>query len=86
MPIYGRGLNREITGAVNRGEIIEPFSTSEINEFIKSQNWNIPNTYINVCLANGSSMKHSKTYKKNFLSLGNGKYKISDEFRGGLWR
>jgi len=33
MPKYGRGLNREIVSAVNRGIIVEPFGTPEIKKF-----------------------------------------------------
>ena len=35
MPKYGRGLNREIVGAVNQGIIVEPFSVSDIRHFAK---------------------------------------------------
>jgi hypothetical protein len=61
---YGRGLNREIVGAVNRGIIKEPFSVSDVRLYIEQRNWNVPENYIIVCLANASSEEHSLTYKK----------------------
>jgi hypothetical protein len=86
MPKYGRGLNREIVSGVNQGIIVEPFSVTDIKEFATKRSWEVPENYINVCLANGTSDKHSQTYKKYFNSIGEGKYKLSDEFRDHKWR
>jgi uncharacterized protein YbcC (UPF0753/DUF2309 family) len=86
MTKYGRGLNREIVSAVNMGIIYEPFSIAQIKEHLESKGWEIPETYINVCLANGSSKKHSLTYKKYFISLGNGKYRIKQDYAGANWK
>ncbi len=81
MPRYGRGLNREIVSAVNEGIIREPFSVADVKAFTQSRGWDVPDTYLNVCLANAASDQHSATYKKYFLSLGNGKYEVKQEYK-----
>ena len=86
MAKYGRGLNIEIVGAVNRGEIKEPFSVADVKKFAISQGWDIPITYLNVSLANGASPDHSKTYKKYFVALGDGMYKVGSIYKGPNWR
>jgi len=87
MAKYGRGLNREIVAAVNAGLIIDPFSTKDIRKLIKFKNWTPEPTenYINVTLANGASDKHSTTYKKYFLSVGDGQYRIRNKYKGNDW-
>jgi len=85
MPKYGRGLNREIVGAVNKGEIVEPITVRKVKKYVDKHNWDIPETYINVCLANATSLDHSKTYKKYFISMGNGKYELASNYRGKNW-
>ncbi|CCQ93867.1 conserved hypothetical protein [[Clostridium] ultunense Esp] len=77
MTKYGRGLNREIYLAVKSGEIVEPFGILEVKEFVNRKGWSVPDSYINVCLANAASKNHSPTYKKYFESIGEGKYIIS---------
>jgi hypothetical protein len=86
MAKYGRGLNREVVSAVNMGIIYEPFSIAQIKEYLASKGWEIPDTYINVCLANGSSKNHSHTYKKYFISVGNGKYRLKQDYVGDIWK
>jgi len=86
MAKYGRGLNREIVGAVNQGIINEPFSVVDIRHFAQKCEWNIPENYLNVSLANASSQDHSFTYKKYFQSLGNGQYQLVGKYRGFEWR
>lgn len=86
MAKYGRGLNREIVGAVNQGVMDEPFSVVQIRELIALRNWDITEGYITVSLPNGSSITHSSNYKKYFESLGNGQYIVSEQFKGVLWR
>ena len=81
MPRYDRGLNREIVSAVNQGIIQEPFSVEQVKSFTKSRGWEVPDTYLNVCLANAASNQHSATYTKYFLALGNGKYKVKQEYK-----
>ena len=85
MPKYDRGLNREIVAAVNIGTIGEPFGIAEIKKFAFSKGWIIPDTYINVTLANGANPNHSITYRKYYTSLGNGLYRVKPEFRGTEW-
>ena len=87
MAKYGRGLNRELVAAVNTGKIKEPFSIVDVKKLISLKNWKPSPTksYINVALANASSQDHSFTYKKYFISLGNGKYKLCDTYRGQEW-
>jgi len=87
MPKYGRGLNRELVGAVNAGMVEEPFSTSEVRKLVQLKNWypSPTDSYINVALSNGSSPDHSLTYKKYFISLGNGKYRLRESYRGREW-
>jgi hypothetical protein len=87
MAKYGRGLNREIVAAVNMSLISEPFSTKDIRELIKIKNWKPEpsENHINVTLANGASDKHSITYKKYFLSVGNGQYKVKSQYKGSDW-
>jgi hypothetical protein len=38
--------------------------------------WSLPGTYINVFLANSSNLNHSKSYRKLFDALGEGKYAL----------
>jgi len=87
MPKYGRGLNREVVAAVNRGTMSEPFSVKQVRFLIKNNGWmpEPPEDYVTVTLANGTSDNHSHTYKKYFLSIGNGKYKVRPEYRGSGW-
>jgi len=85
MAKYGRGLNREIVGAVNQGIIIEPFSVADIRHFAQNRGWDIPENYLIVSLANASSQDHSFTYKKYFQSLGNGQYQLVGKYRGFEW-
>lgn len=84
MAKYGEGLNREIVAAVNAGLITEPFSTKDVKRLIKIKRWQPEPTenYINVTLANGASDKHSTTFKKYFLSVGDGQYKIKTQYKG----
>lgn len=86
MPKYGRGLNREIVGGVNQGNLSEPFSLADIKKFIAQKSWQVPETYVLVCLANGAATKHSHTYRKYFVSLGNGQYKLTENFKGLQWK
>ena len=86
MAKYGRGLNREIVGAVNQGVMEEPFSVVQIRKLIALRNWDITEGYITVSLPNGSSITHSANYKKYFESLGNGQYIVSEQFKGVRWR
>ena len=87
MPKYGRGLNREVVAAVNRGSITEPFTVGEVRQLIKEKWWKPgpPEVYIVVALANGASDNHSPTYKKYFLSVGDGLYKLRSEYKGIEW-
>jgi hypothetical protein len=87
MPKYGRGLNREIVAAVNNGLVSEPFSVADVRMVIKKKGWKPepPEEYVTVALANGASENHSHTYKKYFLSLGEGQYKLRPEFKGLDW-
>ena len=86
MPKYGRGLNREVVGAVNSGAVSEPFDISSIASFAVQKGWNVPRTYLNVALANGASAQHSQTYKKYFYSVGSGSYKLLSTYRGKAWK
>jgi hypothetical protein len=87
MPKYGRGLNREVVAAVNRGSITEPFSVREVRRMIKKKGWKPKPSekYVVVALANGASDNHSHTYKKYFLSVGEGLYKLRSEYKGSKW-
>lgn len=85
MPKYGRGLNREVVGAMNRGVIREPFGIADVRSFASSNGWDIPDSYVNTTLANAASSGHSHTYKKYFVRTIEGKYKIREEFRGERW-
>ena len=87
MPKYGRGLNREVVAAVNRGFITEPFSVKDVRLLIKDKQWKPepPEEYVVVTLANGASKNHSFTYKKYFMSAGEGLYEIRAEYKGSRW-
>ena len=50
MAKYGRGFNREIVAAVNKGIIDEPFGISDIKRFAGLKGWIIPDTFIKVAL------------------------------------
>jgi hypothetical protein len=84
MAKYGRGLNPEIVSAVNARVITEPFSTKDVRKLIKLKNWKPEpsENYINVTLANGASEKHSISYRKYFLSVGDGHYKLREKYKG----
>ena len=84
MPKYGRGLNREIVEAVNRGEMSEPFGIRDVKEFARRRGWNVPDSYSNVALANAASPEHSQMYKKYFYQVGEGRYRLREEFRGSI--
>jgi hypothetical protein len=87
MPKYGRGLNREVVAAVNEGFIAEPFAVKNVRWLIKEKGWRPepPEQYVVVSLANGASDDHSPTYKKYFLSAGDGLYKLRNEYKGHDW-
>jgi hypothetical protein len=86
MARYGRGLNREIVGAVNQGIIDEPFSVADIRHFAQKCGWNIPENYLIGSLAKASGQDRSFAYKKYFQSLGNGQYQLVGKYRGFEWR
>lgn len=77
MSKYGDGLNIEFVRAVKKGQIPEPFTKADVDHFAASKGWNPSPRYINVMLANGSSLTHSPTYKKYFESMGHGEYRLS---------
>ena len=87
MAKYGRGLNREIVAAVNAGLITEPFSTNDIRNLIKEKKWQPGPTenQIKVTLPNGASDNHSITYKKYFISVGDGLYKLRNQYKDNDW-
>jgi len=87
MSKYGRGLNREVVAAVNTDFLAEPFSTKDVRKVIKHKGWRPepPEDYVNVALANGASDDHSVTYRKYFLCLGDGLYKLRPEYKGSNW-
>jgi len=87
MPKYGRGLNREVVAAVNEAFITEPFTVREVRRLIKHKGWKPepPEEYVVVALANGASDNHSPTYKKYFLSTGEGLYELRGEYKGSNW-
>ena len=87
MPKYGRGLNRELVAAVNTGLVSEPFSAKDVRKLINVKGWwpHPPEVYVTVALANGASDQHSPTYKKYFLSIGDGLYRLRPDYRGSEW-
>ena len=72
---------------MNAGLITEPFSTKDIRKLIKVKEWQPEPTenHINVTLANGASDNHSITYKKYFISVGDGQYKLRNQYKGNDW-
>lgn len=86
MAKYGRGLNRELVGAVNSGELTEPLTTASVQRLVELRGWTVSPNIVNVTLANASSDTHSHTFKKYFEPLGGGKYRLRDEYRGLNWR
>lgn len=83
---FGRGFNREIVGAVNRGELREPLTTATVLEFALRRGWAVRETHLRVTLANAASSSHSPTYRKYFEAVGRGRYRVRQEFRGAEWR
>lgn len=86
MSKFGRGLNREIVGAVNRGELAEPLTTAAVLEFALTRGWAVRDTHLRVTLANAASSGHSPTYRKYFEAVGRGQYRVRREFRGADWK
>lgn len=88
MAKYGRGLNRELVAAVNTGLISEPFSVKDVRKLIEVKGWwpSPPEAYITVALANGASDEHSETFKKYFVSIGDGTYKLRLDYKGSKWK
>ena len=84
MAKFGNGLNREVVAEVNAGIIKEPFSVSDVKKMIQRKAWNPPPTekYVNSCLADAASEKHSQTYGKYFESVGEGKYRVREAYKG----
>lgn len=75
---YDAGFSVEFAWAVNWGIIQEPFCIDEVRQFAEPKGWKPSEKYLNVVLPNGASESHSPTYKKLFVSVGNGKYVLSD--------
>ena len=86
MAKYGRGLNREVVAAVNRGELSEPLTTASVRHLAALRGWKPAENLVLVALANAASDSHSPTYRKYFRALGGGKYRVREEFRGPAWR
>ena len=78
MAKYGAGFSIEFARAVKQGMIQEPFGLEDVRRFAEMKGWNPSENYLNVVLPNGSSDRHSPTYKKYFSSLGNGMYVLSE--------
>ncbi len=78
MAKYGVGFSAEFAWAVTQGIIQEPFCVDDVKRFAELKGWKPSENYLNVVLPNGSSEKHSLTYKKYFSSVGDGKYVLSD--------
>ncbi len=85
MAKYGRGLNREIVAAVNRGDLTEPLSIASVRQLAALRGWTPPEGLLNVTLANAASDDHSPSYRKYFRSAGPGRYRLRDEYRGPHW-
>lgn len=71
---YGRGLGNEIIDAINKGKLIEPIDVKAVRSYMNSNGWFPPETYLNVFLANSSSLAHSMEFKKLFVRVEEGKY------------
>ena len=85
MPKFGRGLNRELVAAVNRCEIEEPLTTRDVALFAERRGWKVRPSHLQVTLQNASNEAHSPTYKKYFLAVGRGRFRLRDEYRGTEW-
>ena len=70
------GLINDFIEAIRSGNIKEPFTTFDLKHFVVQNNWEYSDNYLNVALGNHSSEIHSMRYRKVFISLGNGTYKI----------
>lgn len=86
MTKYGRGLGREVVGAVNCGELPEVFDVAVVREFAGQRGWNPPDSYLRVVLGNAAPNDHSPGYAKYFERVDEGHYRVRDEFRGPFWR
>ncbi len=87
MSTFGRGLNREVVAAVNRGFISEPFSVKDVRLLIREKGWKPEPSekYVIARLAIGANDNHGHTHKKYFHSLGDGLYKLRAEYQGAEW-
>lgn len=86
MTKFGRGLNREVVAAVNRGEIEEPFSVQAVRDLVARRGWPVRENHLLVTLANAASDEHSPTYRKYFVASRRGHYRLRDAYRGADWR
>jgi hypothetical protein len=59
----------------------------EVRGLVKRKGWTPepPEEYIVVTLANGASEIHSPTYKKYFISVGEGLYNLREQYKGSNW-
>ena len=86
MAKYGRGLNRELVAAVNSGELAEPLTSADVQDFVRRLGWIVSQGVVNVTLANAASETHSHTFRTYFEPLGGGRYRVRNEYRGLNWR
>jgi hypothetical protein len=70
------GLINDFIDCIKSGEIHEPFNANDLRRFVERNGWNYSDNFINVALPNHTADNHSMSYKKVFVALGDGQYKL----------
>lgn len=75
---YGCGLGREIFEAAKAGFLSQPFDVKACRDYTRTRGWDIPETFMRVFLPNSAVCStHSPTYRKYFIRVNKGQYKIN---------
>jgi len=80
MAKYGKGLNKEIVDAINRGEIQNPFGIQDVILFTKNRGWNISLRHIGASLSNGCGRDCNGSRIKYFERFYHGAYRLDPKF------
>lgn len=80
MAKYGKGLNKEIVDAINKGEIQKSFGIQDVIVFTKKRGWNISLRHIGASLSNGCGRDYNGALIKYFEHFYHGAYRLDPRF------